>query len=342
MKIREILLEARLKPGVLDSIKQKISIMLDKLDKAVDFQDYTGSPMDDYGIDTLVNNLITNVAYLQTFARTQEDLDAAAEAKRRLEQEVKENELRNIEAKKRAKEELLQTKESPRWRTFKKFVLSPRLKISVPPGRIIKVSPVNIDVLRPTGVIERTAIKDLTTPQKLDDFAKLTTEEVTNDIGNYQNYVDFIKMLDDEGIGYRYRLSTDGSVSYIQFDDVEINKITESTPYMAKYDVHSGYVIVTGPNTIKFASGRRFVRDRQDQELSFEQFAEMKHLGEMLNNLVTNDIIDDYYRISEVRPVGSGSLVFDLSVSGNTIENINTADIHSPSDIVRLIVEKSR
>lgn len=338
MKIREILFEARLKPGVLDSIKQKISIMLDKLDKAVDFQDYGGVPMDDYGIETLVNNLITNVAYLQTFARTQDDLDAAAEAKRRLEQEVRENELRNIEAKKKAKEELLQTKESPRWRTFKKFVLSPRLKISVPPGRIIKVSPVNIDVLRPTGVIERTAIKDLTTPQKLDDFAKLTTEEVTNDIGNYQNYVDFIKMMDDEGIGYRYRLSVDGSVFFIQFDDVDIIKIFDR----AKYDVNSGYVIVTGPNTIKFASSRRRISEDHDLELSFEQFAEMKHLGEMLNNLVTSNTIDDYYRVSGVRPVGSGSLVFDLYISGNTIENINTADIHSPSDIVRLLVEKSR
>lgn len=338
MKIREILLEARLKPGVLDSIKQKISIMLDKLDKAVDFQDYTGSPMDEYGIETLVNNLITNVAYLQTFARTQDDLDAAAEAKRRLEQEVRENELRNIEAKKKAKEELLQTKESPRWRTFKKFVLSPRLKISVPPGRIIKVSPVNVDVLRPTGVIERTAIKDLTTPQKLDDFAKLTTDEVTKDIDNYQNYVDFIKMLGDEGIGYRYRLSTDGSVFYIQFDDAEVNKIFDR----AKYEVHSGYVILTGPNTVKFASGRRLVREGHDLELSFEQLAEMKHLGEMFNNLVANNIIDSYYSISEVRPVGSGSLVFNLYYSGTNIENINSADIHSPGDIVRLYVEKLR
>jgi len=174
----------------------------------------------------------------------------------------------------------------------------------------------------------RTAIEDLTTPQNLDEFAKRTTNEVTVDYPKYANYINGMRFLNDEAISYRWR--DFGGGFKLQIDDNEFNRV---------YNVA---VFETGGGGIQFTedSIRFYNNYRQEiiMEFSLDQMSEIKHIGEMYSYLADKQIIDGYRSIKDVRPVGTGSILFNIY---GLAADINSADIHSAGDLAREILVQS-
>lgn len=318
----------------LDRLKSGMAQMLDKLERAIDFRDSGNQSMAEENISSLINSILWEKEAILRHARTQEDLDAALEAEQKLAREVQENERKRLEFIDQAKAKLAATKGSTDWANFKKFVLSDRLKLPIygakkgDPKRIISVTPKNIDVLRPNGIIMRTAIEDLTTPQYLDEFAKRTTSEVTADLPNYANYINCMKFLNDEDISYRWR--DFGAGFKLQFDDPEFNKVYD----VASFQTGGGSMQFTA-NSIKFNNNYRL---DTVMEFSLDQMSEIKHIGEMFLYLASKNVIDGYRSIKDVRPVGTGSILFNIY---GLAKDINSADIHSAGDLAKEIYVQS-
>jgi len=330
MKIKQILTEATISRHDLDRLKTGMAQMLDKLERAIDFRDTGNKSLADENISSLINSILWEKEAILKYARTQEDLDAALEAEQKLAREVQEHEQKRLQSIDHAKAKMAATKGSTDWANFKKFVLSDKLKLPAngaqkgDPRRIISVTPKNIDVLRPNGTIVRTAIEDLTTPEYLDEFAKRTTNEVTADFPNYANYINGMRFLNDEAISYRWRDL--GGGFKLQIDDQEFNRV---------YNIA---VFETGGGGIQFTADsiRFFNNYRQEiiMEFSFDQISEIKHIGEMYSYLADKKIIDGYRSIKDVRPVGTGSILFNIY---GLAADINSADIHSAGDLAKEI-----
>lgn len=333
MKINQILKEATISRHDLDRLKAGMAQMLDKLERAIDFRDTDNQTMADENISSLINSILWEKEAILKYARTQEDLDAALEAEQKLAREVQEHEQKRLQSLDHAKARMAATKGSTDWASFKKFVLSDKLKLPVnggqkgDPRRIISVTPKNIDVLKPSGLIVRTAIEDLTTPQYLDEFAKRTTDEVTENYPNYANYINGMKFLNDEAISYRWR--DFGGGFKLQIDDQEFNRVYNVAAFQ------------TGGGGIQFtADSIRFYNDYRQaiMEFSFDQMSEIKHIGEMYSYLAEKQIIDGYRSIKDVRPVGTSSILFNIY---GLAADINSADIHSAGDLAKEILVQS-
>ena len=306
--------------------------MLDKLERAIDFKDASNQSIDDSYINYMINSILHEKEIIYRAARTQEDIDAAIEAEQKLAREVKEFEELRLKGIEQAKAKLAATKGSTDWLKFKKFVLSDKLKLPVDPNnpkkgnpkRIIEVTPKNIDVLRPNGFIERTSIADLTTPEYLDAFAKKTTEEVTADYPKYADYINGLKFLSNEDISYRWR---DIGAGYkIQIDDKDFNRIYN----VAAYETGGGSIQFKGSNTVQFINNY----GTPAMDFSLDQMSEIKHIGEMYEYLIRKDIIEGYRSIKDVRPIGTGSILFGIH---GLAADINSADIHGAGDLAKEI-----
>lgn len=336
MKIKQILTEATVSRHDLDRLKRGMAQMLDKLEKAIDFKDTSNQSMADHHISSMINSILSEKDFILRHARSQEDIDAAIEAEQRAAQEAREYEEKRLQGLEQAKNKLLATKGSPDWIKFKKFVLSDKLKLPADPNnlkkgnprRIIEVTPKNIDVLRPNATIERTPIAELTTPESLDQFARKTTEEVTADYAKYSNYINSLKYMSDEGISYRWR--DIGAGFKLQIDDKDFNKVYN----IAVYETGGGSIEFNKPGTVDFIRSY----STPTMELSLDQMSEIKHIGEMYNYLAEREIVDNYRSIKDVRPVGTGSILFNIY---GIATDINSADIHSAGDMAKEIYTQS-